>query len=164
MSGADGAAPRLPAQHSTRHGGLEVRSAVEGDFDELERLLRFLVLPETDRPTFGRSAFGRTLSDRRRMVLVAAREDRLVGTLDLIVVDNVTHGGAPWAGIENVVVDPSERRRGVARAMLDDAVTLATGAGCYKMQLLSDARRPEAHALYESAGFDHPVRGFRRYL
>jgi GNAT superfamily N-acetyltransferase len=164
MSGADGAAPRLPARHSTRHGALEVRSVVEADLSGLERLLRFLALPEAGRATFGRPAFRRTLSDPGRMVLGAARDDRLGGTLDLIVVDNVTHGGAPWAAIENVVVDPTERRRGVARAMLDDAVALAAEAGCYKVQLLSDARRPEAHALYESAGFDHPVRGFRRYL
>jgi GNAT superfamily N-acetyltransferase len=156
-------APEFPSEFSSRLGDVAVRSAVAGDFDELERLLAFLVGPP-DRPAVGRRAFLRILADRRRMVLVAKRDGRLVGTLDLIVVDNVTHGGAPWAGVENVVVDPDERRSGVARALLVSALGLAEGAGCYKMQLLSGAHRADAHGLYEAMGFDAPVRGFRRYL
>ena len=157
-------APRLPAGYSTRAGEVEVRAALAEDFGELARLLGYLGLGSADPPVADRDAFQRTLADQRRMVLVAARDRRLVGTLDLIVVDNVTHAGAPWAAIENVVVDPVERRRGIARAMLDAALELARGVGCYKVQLLSDAQRSEAHAMYEQVGFNYPVRGFRRYL
>ncbi|HXR53670.1 MAG TPA: GNAT family N-acetyltransferase [Acidimicrobiales bacterium] len=165
MSHPDGPGPpRLPVEFSAHRGELVVRSAVAGDFDELERLLALLALEAADPRPAGRGAFLRTLADRQRLVLVASLGDRLVGTLDLVVVDNATHGGAPWAAVENVVVDPGERRRGVARALMDGAVGLARGVGCYKVQLLSDARRPEAHALYEAMGFDAPVRGFRRYL
>jgi GNAT superfamily N-acetyltransferase len=156
--------PSLPIGFSTRAGEVEVRAAVGEDFGELERLLGFLVLGQANPTVADRDAFVRTLGDPQRMVLVAARDDRLVGTLDLIVVDNVTHAGAPWAAIENVVVDPGERRKGIARAMLDAAVVLARGAGCYKIQLLSDSQRSDAHAMYERVGFDYPVRGFRRYL
>lgn len=164
MNGAeDPGAPRLPAQFSAEVGELEVRSAVAEDFDELERLLAFLVDPFDHQPA-GRLAFLRMLEDPRRMVLVARRDGPMVGTLDLIVVDNATHRGAPWAAIENVVVDPEQRRRGVARALMDSALELAASAGCYKVQLVSGTGRSEAHSLYEATGFESPVRGFRRYL
>jgi len=155
--------PHLPAGFSARHGDLEVRDAVPGDFDQLDQLLGLLVDPSERRPA-GREAFLRILADDRRAVLVAARGTRLVGTLDLIVIDNVTHGGAPWAAVENVVVDSSERRTGIASALMQSAFSLAIGAGCYKLQLLSGARRADAHGLYESVGMDAPVRGFRRYF
>jgi GNAT superfamily N-acetyltransferase len=63
-----------------------------------------------------------------------------------------------------VVVDSSERRTGIASALMQSAFSLAIGAGCYKLQLLSGARRADAHGLYESVGMDAPVRGFRRYF
>ena len=155
--------PHLPTGFSAREGELEVRYAVPGDFEQLDQLLELLVDPSERRPA-GRAAFLRILADERRAVLVAARGTRLVGTLDLIVIDNVTHGGAPWAAVENVVVDSSERRTGIASALMQSAFALAIGAGCYKLQLLSGARRPDAHGLYESVGMDAPVRGFRRYF
>jgi GNAT superfamily N-acetyltransferase len=164
MSGADHrSAPRLAARFSAQVGELEIRSAATADFDELERLLAFLVDP-VDRQPASRRVFLRMLADPRRMVLVALLDARMVGTLDLIVVDNPTHNGAPWAAIENVVVDPEQRRRGVARALLASALELAKAAGCYKVQLVSGTGRSEAHPLYEEMGFDSPVRGFRRYL
>jgi GNAT superfamily N-acetyltransferase len=95
---------------------------------------------------------------------VAGRAGAIVGTLDLVLVDNPTHAGAPWACLENVVVAPAARRSGVGRALVESALDLARAAGAYKVQLLSGAGRTDAHALYEAAGFDAPVRGFRRYL
>jgi GNAT superfamily N-acetyltransferase len=164
MSGTESTdGPAFPERFSSRHGDVEVRGAVPEDFEALDRLLGFLVAPE-DRQPGGRAAFGRILADRRRMMLVATRHGRLVGTLDVVLVDNVTHGGAPWVGVENVVADPDERRSGVGRALMDGAFALARGAGCYKVQLLSGAHRAETHRFYEAMGFDAPVRGFRRYL
>lgn len=154
--------PALPASYSALFGAVTVRSAGADDFDEVERLLGHLADPLE--PGSGRAAFDRLLADPRRMVLVATVEEIASGTLDALVVDNVTHGGSPWMGIENVVVEPVRRRRGVGRALVRAAVELATGAGCYKVQLLSGEHRVEAHGLYRSLGFDAPVRGFRRYL
>jgi GNAT superfamily N-acetyltransferase len=154
--------PALPATFSARSGGVTVRAAGAEDFEEVERLLGHLADPLE--PGRGRDAFARMLADPRRMVLLATVEGRAVGTLDALVVDNLTHRASPWMGIENVVVEPGSRRRGVGRALVAAAVGLAEGAGCYKVQLLSGEHRAEAHGLYEALGFDAPVRGFRRYL
>lgn len=109
--------------------------------------------------------FAEILTSRRtRAILVACRDDALVGTLDLLVVANITRGGRPWASIENVVVDAACRRQGIGRALLEVAVDLAREAGCSKLQLVSNEQRGPAHELYIRSGFTAPVRGFRRYL
>ncbi len=99
-----------------------------------------------------------------RKLLVGEVDGNVVGTLDLLIVPNLTHRGAPWAVVENVVVDESSRRFGVGGALIDEAVKRCTDAGCYKIQLLSNKRRTEAHEFYRSVGFEAVAEGFRRYL
>jgi GNAT superfamily N-acetyltransferase len=99
-----------------------------------------------------------------RALLVATLGGDVVGTLDFFVMANLTHGGRPWAGIENLVVDGDHRRQGIGGALMRVAVDLASHTGCYKLQLVSHQRRDAAHMLYSSLGFDAPVRGYRRYL
>lgn len=103
--------------------------------------------------------------DPRRRLLVAEVDDgEPVGTVDVVVVPNLTRGARPYAVIENVVVARRFRRRGIGRALLDAAVEHARAEGCYKLQLISAARRGEAHALYAAAGFSDAFQGYRRYL
>jgi GNAT superfamily N-acetyltransferase len=99
-----------------------------------------------------------------RHLLVAEIDGNVVGTADLLIVPNLTHGGAPWAIVENVVVDEGVRRSGVGGALIDEAVRRSRAAGCYKVQLLSNKQRRQAHQFYLSAGFVAVAEGFRRYL
>jgi GNAT superfamily N-acetyltransferase len=88
----------------------------------------------------------------------------VVGTVDCIVLPNLTRGARPFALVENVVVTTGHRRSGVGSALLEAAVVLARQAGCYKIQLLSRAERHGAHAFYESYGFRASAQGYRRYF
>jgi ribosomal protein S18 acetylase RimI-like enzyme len=99
-----------------------------------------------------------------RQLLVGEIGGNVVGTADLLIVDNFTHGGAPWAVIENVVVDEDARRLGVGSALTEEAVRRCAAAGCYKVQLLSHKRRTAAHEFYRKMGFEAVAEGFRRYL
>ena len=99
-----------------------------------------------------------------RQLLVAEISRKVVGTADLLIVPNLTHGGAPWAVIENVVVEQEARRRGVGRALMEEVVRRCMDASCYKVQLLSDKHRTQAHEFYRSVGFEAIAEGFRRYL
>ena len=70
------------------------------------------------------------------------------------IIPNLTHGGSPVGFIENVVTDSEYRRKGIGGRVLRMAVDYARDAGCYKVDLQSGSHRFEAHALYESAGFE----------
>jgi len=66
--------------------------------------------------------------------------------------------------VENVVVDSSNRRKGVGKLLMDYALMRAREAGCYKIQLSSNKSREEAHKFYESIGYKASAEGFRLYL
>ena len=56
------------------------------------------------------------------------------------------------------------RYSGIGGKLLDHAVELARGMGCYRVQLTSNERRHNAHRFYERHGFVGSQRGFKRYL
>ena len=103
-------------------------------------------------------------NDPDRTVLVAERRGQIIGTLDLLVVANLTHDAQPWAVVDNLVVDPDTRLQGIGRALMEDAVDRAAHASCYKIELLSHESRQGAHRFYAALGFDSSAAGFRRYL
>jgi GNAT superfamily N-acetyltransferase len=115
-------------------------------------------------PTHAASLLASISSQPGRQLLVAETAHKVVGTADLLIVPNLTHGGAPWALVENMVVDAESRGQGVGRAIVDELVRRSELEGCYKVQLLSHKRRSGAHQFYRSVGFEAVAEGFRRYL
>ena len=150
---------------------VQIRTARADDLPALLSLLEQL----RDRATLG-VAWGRAdhetaagvwaeiLEDARRTFLVALMGGEVVGTADLIVVPNLTHSARPVAFVENVVVDVDRRSRGIGRALMSACEARAVEAGCYKLQLLSNRGRTDAHRFYESLGFEPAAQGYRRYL
>jgi GNAT superfamily N-acetyltransferase len=104
------------------------------------------------------------LADTRRALMIARVNGEAVGTIDVIVSPNLTREVHPFAIIENVVVAPAARRRGIGRKLVEAALDFARSCGCYKVQLVSANKRDAAHHLYNTMGFDADVSGYRRYL
>lgn len=99
------------------------------------------------------------------LYLVAVDGERVVSTCHVTVVPNLTRSGRSYALVENLVTAPDHRRRGLAKALLELAVEHARRCDCYKISLLSSAKRIEAHRFYESVGFDGSLKkGFHRTL
>jgi len=100
-----------------------------------------------------REIFARTASHPHHHLYVAVMEGQIVGTFALIMIDSIAHAGAPHAIVEDVVVDPKFRRRGIGKQMMQFAMDRCREAGCYKLALSSHLQREKAHAFYESLGF-----------
>jgi GNAT superfamily N-acetyltransferase len=108
--------------------------------------------------------WARMLDQEERAVLVADRAGRIVGTLDLVIVANLTDDAAPTAIVQNMVVDRPDRRTGIGRALIAVAISLARTAGCCKVELLSSKDRTETHHFYRAVGFEVQADGFRMRL
>lgn len=148
---------------------MAIRDVQLGDLDALVDLYRQLVADDSPdaQPAeegVGTGILRAVIEDPNRSLLVAEIEGAVVGTVDQLVVANLTHRGQPWAIVENMVVDEAHRRNGVGRQLMDEALNRAQRAGCYKIQLLSRKVRTEAHAFYRSLGFEESAIGLRRYL
>ena len=97
-------------------------------------------------------------------LIVAEEDGEVIGTTMLMIVPNLSHKALPWAVVENVVVDEKYRRKGIGKLMMDYCEKRAEEAGCYKVQLLSNKSRKEAHEFYKSIGYEASAEGFRLYL
>ncbi len=88
----------------------------------------------------------------RRAVLVAVREGRVVGmvTAQLVV---STAEGAPSALVEDMVVDASERERGIGAALLRAIEAWSRARGATRLQLLADRDNAPALAFYARMGW-----------
>ncbi len=70
---------------------------------------------------------------------------------------------AQAVGTTAVVVERL-RGQGIGRQIMEYAIDRARQAGCYKIELTSDNRRPEAHRFYSSLGLEAAATGFRLYF
>jgi GNAT superfamily N-acetyltransferase len=63
--------------------------------------------------------------------------------------------------VEAVRVRADHRGRGVGRELMLHAIERARERGCTLVQLMSNARRGDAHRFYDSLGFVESHKGFR---
>lgn len=144
---------------------ITVRQATEHDLPALGALYAELHPKDPALPHEQAARVWREIAGQAgRTVLIALREEKAVGTVDCVVVPNLTRGGRPFMLVENVVVARVARRQGVASRLFDALVELARAAGCYKVQLLSRVDRADAHRFYESRGLRPVAQGYRSYL
>jgi GNAT superfamily N-acetyltransferase len=147
---------------------ISVRRAVPGDAEVLADLYTQLAENRTAaRPARDEDASAiltTILGQENRRLLVALREGIVVGTADMLLVENLTYGGRPWVIVENVVVDQKHRGQGVGTALVGEVLQRARDAHCCKIQLLSLKHRKDAHKFYRSFGFQTVAEGFRMYL
>ena len=87
-------------------------------------------------------------------VYVALLNDEIVGTFELLIMDNLAHSGTPSGIVEDVVVRSDFRGQGIGKKMMQFAIEQCKIAGCYKMMLSSNVIRDHAHHFYESLGFE----------
>ena len=145
-----------------------IRRAVATDLERLLALYRELSdAPEESEPTTGseaRAALAAALADPSRHLVVATVNGDVVGTADLLIVQNLTHAARPWGIVENVVVTHAQRGSGIGSAVLEHLLAIARQEGCYKVQLLSGKHRQRAHRFYRAIGFEPVAEGFKLYL
>jgi GNAT superfamily N-acetyltransferase len=140
------------------------RNAEMRDLPTVRTLLTHLHDPPSE-VAWSTALWGQILGDPNRTILLAeSREEHPVGTADVLIVPSLTHGGAPWAMVENVVVEREWRSRGVGSALMQHATRIADDAGCHTVQLASSRRRPAAHHFYERLGFRQDALGYRLKL
>lgn len=85
---------------------------------------------------------------------IAVDDTRIVSTCNVTLVPNLTRNGKSFAIIENVITDNDYRRQGIGKKVIENAIQYAKENNCYKIVLLSSAKRTKSHKFYESIGFN----------
>jgi GNAT superfamily N-acetyltransferase len=110
------------------------------------------------------SIFARMQQYPNYTVYVAVAEGQIVGTFELLIMDNLAHMGSPSGIVEDVVVHPAWRGRGIGKQMMHFAMEQCRQAGCYKLALSSNLKREAAHSFYEAMGFQKHGYSFVAFL
>jgi GNAT superfamily N-acetyltransferase len=107
------------------------------------------------------AAYDRVAADPAQRLVVAERDGRVVGTLQLSVIPGLSRRGATRSIIEGVRVARDERDHGLGTELITWAVEESRRAGCALVQLTSDASRTDARRFYERLGFEASHVGFK---
>jgi ribosomal protein S18 acetylase RimI-like enzyme len=92
--------------------------------------------------------------DRQGMLLGVDASDRIVATCHAVYEPTEQNpDGNPRAWISNLTVDPGQRKRGVARAMLAAGISRLRECGASSITLGVDTYDPAPFHLYQSVGF-----------
>jgi GNAT superfamily N-acetyltransferase len=89
--------------------------------------------------------------DVRHTVLVAVRDGKMLGWIDISVVFHLQ--AAPYAEIGGLVVSATERSQGIGRKLLRASENWAAGRGLSRVVVRSRITRERAHHFYQREGY-----------
>ncbi len=145
-------------------GALSFRLARAEDLDEIVRMLaddplgaareRF----ETPLPESYARAFRAIADDPNNELVVACRDDNVVGVLQLTFIPSLTYQGGWRTLVEGVRVDASARAHGIGAALFQWAIGRARERGCHMVQLTTDKRARTPGASTRASASPPPTR------
>jgi GNAT superfamily N-acetyltransferase len=110
-------------------------------------------------------AFGAIDADPNQLLVVADRNDEVIGTLQLTFIPGLSRQGATRALVEAVRVAAPARSTGLGTTLMEWSIAEARARGCVVLQLTSDKTRTDAHRFYtDRLGFTNSHEGFKLAL
>jgi GNAT superfamily N-acetyltransferase len=146
------------AQMNDVRTDIAVREAVPGDAEVLAGLLAQMDDEPSETEGFSAALTRQIMADMRsypdfKAYLALDEAGVPAGTFSLMVFCSLSHRGSRQALLDAVVVCRERRGQGIGEAMLQRALHIAAGSGCYKLSLSSNIKRKDAHRFYERLGF-----------
>ncbi|MFF1739422.1 GNAT family N-acetyltransferase [Streptomyces mirabilis] len=149
-------------------GDLEIRPAASDDVPAIVAMLADDPLgaqrESPDDLTPYLAALERLSADPNQHLVVAVREGRVVGTLQLTILPGLSRKGSTRSLIEGVRIHSDERGSGLGTRFIEWAIEESRRQGCQLVELTSDATRTDAHRFYERLGFTASHVGFKLAL
>lgn len=110
------------------------------------------------------SAFERIDNDPNQELIVAERDDQIIGTLQLTFIPYLTYQGGVRAQVEAVRVHKDFRGNKLGEQLFEWAIARAKERGAHLLQLTTDKRRPGAVRFYEKLGFEASHEGMKLHF
>lgn len=111
-----------------------------------------------------REAFAAIDADPNHELIVGEGDGRIVATLQLSFLPNLTYRGGRRAQIEGVRVAAEARGGGIGAELIQWAIERAREKSCVLVQLTSDKQRPAAIRFYKKLGFVASHQGMKLML
>jgi GNAT superfamily N-acetyltransferase len=109
-------------------------------------------------------AFETIAASPDQTLFVAELAGEVVGTFQTAITTTLTGRGASFMIIEAVQTRGDMRGQGIGARMIDFCIEQAKARGLPRVQLISNAKRKDAHRFYERLGFEPSHLGFKMAL
>lgn len=134
-----------------------IRKAKSTDANDLktlyfEYLTHFPPKEEQDM-TLWESLLEKFEKNENMYLLVAEEDGKVVSSVQMGIIETLTHNVKPFAVIENVVTHVDYRNRGFASALLEKASEIAREHRCYKVFLETGSNKESTLNFYRNNGF-----------
>jgi ribosomal protein S18 acetylase RimI-like enzyme len=134
-----------------------VRQAQSSDAPAISELLADLGYPSA--PAQVQNRIAEASASPHTAIFVAESESQVVGALSFHCMP-LFHTDGSLGRITSLIVSPTFQRRGVGRLLVAAAEEMAHAHDCARVEVTSGEHRPEAHAFYESLGYQPASRRF----
>ena len=137
---------------------MNIRKATASDAEALkslyfEHLTKYPPSEEQDMTLWSKT-LDRFAKDENMYLLVLEEDHQVVASVQMAIIENLTHNVRPFAVIENVVTHADHRNRGYASALLAKATEIAIEKSCYKMSLETGSNKESTLNFYRKNGFE----------
>jgi len=132
-------------------GSIRIREIKRFSENIYEAILRLLPQLNPDKPLPAREHIKGIIRAKNTRLFVAEIKGGKIAGLFTLVTYDIPTGKKFW--IEDVVVDESERGKGIGKALILFAIDFARSAGAREIDLTSRPERIEANLLYTKLGF-----------
>jgi GNAT superfamily N-acetyltransferase len=109
-------------------------------------------------------AFAAIGRDPNNRLIVADLNGRVIGCMQVTLIQHMTFRGGVRLQIEGVRIDADFRGRQVGAAMFEWAMAFGRERGCHLVQLTTNKGRGDARRFYEKLGFEPSHVGYKCYL
>lgn len=148
--------------------GLLVTEAKLEDLETIQCLLEDDILGKKRENSIKKEAYKKALEKilgtPLHYLLVLKKNDKIIGTLQLNLLENLTFEGRRRAQIEGVRIQKDLRSQGFGRKFLLSALDIARESDAKIVQLTMSKERKEALSFYRSLGFVDSHEGFKFYF
>lgn len=135
----------------------DISPAAPSDLKPMADLLHFLFSQEADFvPDKKKQMEGLQLildHPERGQLLVIKKEALILGMVNLLFTLSTALGGKV-AILEDMIVHPDYRNKGLGKELLQQALAFAKNEGCLRITLLTDVANSQAQQFYKNSGFE----------
>jgi GNAT superfamily N-acetyltransferase len=130
--------------------------AILSDIPELNELLEILFNQEAEFEANSKAQQNALtkiiLNPNIGIVLVAREDEKIIAMVNLLFTES-TALGSKVAILEDMIVTPKSRSKGIGSELIDYAINEAKEEGCKRITLLTDIDNARAHTFYQKKGF-----------
>ena len=146
---------------------IHIRRATIADVPEIVRLLADDILGQEREcyqdplPQSYYDAFADINADHNNYLMVVEQEQHIIGTVQMVILTNLSYRGRKRGQIEGVRIEQTCRGLGLGKLMIEWCVNKSRELDCHMVQLTMDKKRLKTIEFYKKLGFHDTHEGLK---